>query len=108
MKELCKQRGQKLKQVAAAHEKDASPVAICEYRETRDSSKPGPKLVPSQRDSMRKHIPRCDSEILKQILLLTSNPKICRDNEDDKSLGAENAVDAVCENSDRAEIKHVD
>ncbi|XP_070626329.1 zinc finger protein 114 [Bos indicus] len=79
-----KQRGRTLKQVAAAHEKDASPVGFWKYPETRDISNPGQKIVPSQGDSMRKHNPRRNSDILKQILLLHSNQKISTNNEDDR------------------------
>ena len=73
-----------MKQVSAAHEKDASPVGFWEYPETRDISNPGQKIVPSQGDSTRKHNPRCNSDILKQILLLHSDQKISTNNEDDR------------------------
>ena len=79
-----KQRGRTLKQVAAAHEKDASPVGFWEYPQMRDISNPGQKIVPSQGDSTRKHNPRCNSDILKEILLLHSNQQIFTNNEDDR------------------------
>ena len=79
-----KQRGRTLKQVAAAHEKDASPIGFWEYPQMRDISNPGQKIVPSQGDSTRKHNPRCNSDILKQILLLHSNQKIFTNNKDDR------------------------
>ncbi|KAB0369593.1 hypothetical protein FD755_018586, partial [Muntiacus reevesi] len=62
--------GRTLKQVAVAHEKDAFPIGFWEYPEMKDISNPGQKIVPSQGDSTRKHNPRCNPDILKQILLL--------------------------------------
>ncbi|KAB0348318.1 hypothetical protein FD754_013175, partial [Muntiacus muntjak] len=70
--------------VAAAHEKDAFPIGFWEYPEMRAISNPGQKIVPSQGDSTRKHNPRCNPDILKQILLLHSNQKIFTNNEDDR------------------------
>lgn len=81
-----KQRGQKLKQVATTHEKDTSLVGVHEYGGTRDSSKPGLKLTPSSSDPMRKHSLKPASGILKQVLTLTSNPKICTNKEGNRVL----------------------
>nr|XP_044616051.1 zinc finger protein 114 isoform X1 [Equus asinus] len=78
------QRGQKLKQVAVARERDGSPAGACEYCDMRDNSKPSSKLVPSQGDSTRRYIPQCGSSILKQNSVLTSNQKIYKNDEYDR------------------------
>uniref|UniRef100_A0A8C3WXV2 C2H2-type domain-containing protein n=1 Tax=Catagonus wagneri TaxID=51154 RepID=A0A8C3WXV2_9CETA len=81
-----KQRRQQLKQAATAHEKAASLVRVHEYGGMRDSSKPGPKLMPSRGDPVRKHSPKPASGILKQVLTLTGNAKLNTNKEGDRVL----------------------
>ncbi|KAL2763011.1 zinc finger protein 114 isoform 1, partial [Daubentonia madagascariensis] len=81
IEESRKQRKQNLQQVAVAHEKDKSPVKTCECHEMRDNSKPVSKFVPSQGDSMKKYIPKCDSNIWKYNPVLNNSRKIHKDSD---------------------------
>ncbi|CAK7302451.1 Zinc finger protein 114 [Vulpes lagopus] len=82
-----KQREQKFKQVAAVHKKGESPVNnICGYHEMRDNFIPSSNLGSSWRDSTRNCIQTCASNIVKQNPVLTSNPKMYRNNKYDRVL----------------------